>query len=95
MSKGIPYEKVKTAAALKIPDNNGNAPILIAKGKGPDAEQICKLAEENGIPIQQDPTLVGLLGQLDINEAIPDELFEAVAEIFAFIYRLDQNMNES
>ncbi|HEY4554203.1 MAG TPA: EscU/YscU/HrcU family type III secretion system export apparatus switch protein [Bacillaceae bacterium] len=68
------------------------APVVLAKGKGLTAENIIKKAQEHQIPMQEDPSLVQLLGQLDINEAIPEELYLAVAEVFAFIYRLDQKM---
>ncbi len=83
------------AVALSGQDEDGNAPIVRAKGKGVTAEKIIEAAKEHGIPIQQDPALVELLGQLDLNEAIPEELFEAVAEVFAFIYKLDWKMSES
>jgi len=82
------------AVALGGRDDDGNAPILRAKGKGITAEKIIEAAKEHGIPVQQDSALVELLGQLDLNEAIPEELFEAVAEVFAFIYKLDRKMGE-
>ncbi|WP_144461388.1 EscU/YscU/HrcU family type III secretion system export apparatus switch protein [Siminovitchia fortis] len=86
--------RLKEAVALGGRINDGKAPIVMAKGKGVTAEKILEAAKENGIPVQQDPALVELLGQLDLNETIPEELFEAVAEIFAFIYRLDRKMAE-
>ncbi|MFD1705866.1 EscU/YscU/HrcU family type III secretion system export apparatus switch protein [Siminovitchia sediminis] len=87
--------KITKAAALGGPLDDGGAPVVLAKGKGITAEKILETAKENGIPVHEDPALVELLGQLDLNEAIPEELYEAVAEIFAFIYRLDQKMAEN
>jgi flagellar biosynthesis protein len=45
------------------------------------------------IPVQRDESLAALLGQLDINQTIPEELYGAVAEVFAFIYKVDKDMN--
>ncbi|MBM7647147.1 flagellar biosynthesis protein [Bacillus ectoiniformans] len=83
-------EKRRQAAALSYNPDGSGAPKLVAKGRGKIADNIIAKAEEYQIPIQQDSSLVEILGQLEINEAIPEELYQAVAEIFAFIYRLDQ-----
>ena len=80
----------KEAIALSYNPLNADIPKVIAKGKGKIAENILEQAKAHDIPIQEDPNLVQLLGQLDLNEAIPEELYQAVAEVFAFIYRLDQ-----
>lgn len=77
------------AAALSYQPGQ-QAPTLLAKGKGKIAESIILKAEEHNIPIQEDQSLVEILGKLEINESIPEELYQAVAEVFAFIYRLDQ-----
>ncbi|RJS62171.1 EscU/YscU/HrcU family type III secretion system export apparatus switch protein [Bacillus sp. PK3_68] len=82
--------KRKQAAALSYRPEKNQSPLLIAKGKGKVAENILERAKEHNIPIQEDPSLVELLGKLEINETIPEELYQAVAEVFAFIYRLDQ-----
>ncbi|MCZ8535627.1 EscU/YscU/HrcU family type III secretion system export apparatus switch protein [Paenisporosarcina quisquiliarum] len=84
-------KKIKEVVALTYKQNLENAPTVIAKGKGVIAENLIKIAQEHQIPIQEDPSLVALLGQLDINESIPEELYQAVAEVFAFIYRIDQS----
>jgi len=81
----------KVAVALTYKQNIENAPVVIAKGKGLVAENLIKKAQEHHIPIQEDPSLVSLLSQLDINESIPEELYQAVAEVFAFIYRVDKS----
>ncbi|HWI47858.1 MAG TPA: EscU/YscU/HrcU family type III secretion system export apparatus switch protein [Rummeliibacillus sp.] len=80
----------KEAVALSFNSMNSDAPKVIAKGRGQIAENILEQAEIHNIPIQEDASLVQLLGQLDLNESIPEELYQAVAEVFAFIYRLDQ-----
>lgn len=80
------------AIALKYDQDKDMAPKILAKGKGKIAENILEKAKELDIPVQKDPSLAELLGKLDINETIPDELYGAVAEVFAFIYKLDRNM---
>ncbi|WLR52324.1 FlhB-like flagellar biosynthesis protein [Bacillus tianshenii] len=84
------YEKRKQAVALSYNEDKDQAPKMVAKGKGDTAENIIQLANKHNIPIQEDPSMVEILGKLDINESIPEELYQAVAEIFAFVYRLDQ-----
>lgn len=81
----------KSAVALKYEQNGSTAPKVIAKGKGETAEEILKRALDHGIPVQEDASLVHLLSQLEINKEIPPNLYQAVAEVFAFIYQLDQS----
>ncbi|KQL54645.1 hypothetical protein AN964_14825 [Heyndrickxia shackletonii] len=80
----------REAIALSYQSEKHSAPVIAAKGKGFVADNIIEKAREHRIPIQEDPSLVQLLGTLDINETIPEELYEAVAEVFAFIYKVDQ-----
>lgn len=80
----------KQAVALKYDPSVSSGPIVAAKGKGKIAEEILAKAAEADVPIYEDQSLVELLGQLDMNTAIPEELYQAVAEVFAFIYHLDQ-----
>ncbi|RDW19472.1 hypothetical protein CWR48_07030 [Oceanobacillus arenosus] len=87
-------EKRKKAAALKYEAEADYAPKVSATGKGIIADEIIKKAKENNIPIIEDATLVELLAELNINEVIPEELYQAVAEVFAFIYRADQSIEK-
>lgn len=80
----------KEAVALTYDKSGGDAPFVSAKGKGLIADSILAKAKEHDIPVQEDPSLVELLGKLNINEQIPEELYGAVAEVFAFIYKADQ-----
>lgn len=80
----------KEAVALSYDPEVSDAPKVLAKGKGKIAENILERAQEHAIPVQQDPSLLELLGQLDVNETIPEELYQAVSEVFAYIYRLDR-----
>ena len=80
----------KTAVALGYNPKSHDAPKVMAKGKGVVAQNIIEKAIKNDVPIQEDPSLVELLSQLEINERIPEELYQAVAEVFSFIYQLDK-----
>ncbi|MDF2606379.1 MAG: type secretion system protein [Bacillales bacterium] len=82
--------KRKEAIALKYDVISENSPVVVAKGKGIIAENILSKAEENNIPIQRDDSLMEMLGNLEINEAIPEELYSVVAELFAYIYKIDK-----
>ncbi|MCE7794621.1 EscU/YscU/HrcU family type III secretion system export apparatus switch protein [Salipaludibacillus sp. CUR1] len=86
--------KQKRAVAMGYNEREDSAPKIKAKGKGYTAEEIIKRAEENGIPVQEDPSLVALLSQLEINERIPESLYEVVAEVFAFIYYVDREKTD-
>lgn len=82
------------AIALRYDSDKESAPRVLAKGKGMIADNILEKAKELDIPIQKDASLAELLGKLEVNETIPEELYSAVAEVFAFIYRVDQNQGQ-
>ncbi|MBN3555204.1 EscU/YscU/HrcU family type III secretion system export apparatus switch protein [Fictibacillus nanhaiensis] len=88
-------DRKKEAVALKYNPLESTSPVVIAKGKGETAERILKSAENHNIPIQEDPSLVHLLSKLEIEESIPEELYEVVAELFAFIYHLDKEAGKT
>ncbi len=80
----------RKAVALRYDRRKDQAPRVIAKGTGLLAERIIALAREHGVRIHEDPELVALLSKLDISVEIPEDLYRAVAEVLAFLYRLDR-----
>lgn len=78
------------AAALHYDPERDRAPRLVARGDGRIAERILALAREHGVPVHEDRALVDVLARLDLGSEIPPELYRAVAEIIAFVYRLQQ-----
>lgn len=80
----------KEAVALSYDPATSSVPKVIAKGKGKIAENILEKAKENDIPIQEDSSLLEILGQLNIDDSIPEELYKAVSEVFAYIYHVDR-----
>ena len=84
-------KKPKKAVALKYKPGDDHAPRVTAKGTGRHAERIIEMARKHGIPVKDDPDLVEVLSRLDLDDQIPPELYVVVAELLAFIYRLNQN----
>lgn len=84
-------EKPKTpaAVALSYDKDNDPAPRVSAKGRGPIAEQIIKVALEHDVPVRQDAALVEILEKLDIDSVIPLEAYTAVAEILNYVYKVN------
>ena len=82
--------KQKAAAALKYRQGVDTAPRLVAKGAGVIAERIIQAAQEAGVSIHEDPNLLALLMTLNLDEVIPPEMYAAVAEVLAFVYRLNK-----
>ena len=76
------------AVALRYEPERDRAPKLVAKGQGYLAEKILELARQHHIPVREDKNLLQILSRLDLNQEIPAEVYQAVAEILAFIYRL-------
>ncbi len=78
------------AVALRYTPEEGDfSPRVVATGQGYLAEEILRLARENDIPLRQDPALAGALATLDVGAQIPPELFRAVAEVLAFVYKMN------
>ena len=80
-------EKREKAAAI-VYDQVG-APRIVAKGSGEIARKIIETAQAEGIPIQKNEILVEALMQVELTKEIPPQLYQAVAEILAFVYRLE------
>jgi flagellar biosynthesis protein len=77
----------KRAVALRYEQNQDKAPRVVAKGASEIAERIVALGEQAGIPVIPDEELVGALMALEIDSVIPQELYQAVAEVLAYVYR--------
>lgn len=73
--------------ALRYETETEDAPRVVASGEGFIAEQIVRIALDNGITVHKDSDLVEILSKLDIDALIPVEAFAAVAEILSYIYR--------
>jgi len=79
----------KNEVAVALSYARGDIPRVIAKGTGEIAKRIIATAQELGIPVQQNELLVEALARIELTGEIPPELYQAVAEVLAFVYRLD------
>ena len=79
----------RSAVSLRYDNRVNKSPVVTAKGRGLIAEKIISLAKENNVPIKEDPDLVYLLSQVDLNREIPASLYQVVAELLSFVYRLN------
>jgi len=70
------------------------APRLVAKGEGDVARRIVALAETHDVPIVQEEQLTELLCALPLGDEIPPNLYVAVAEVLAFVYRLNDRIDD-
>lgn len=78
------------AAALGYNSGDDHAPKLLAHGRGHAARRILELAEEHDLPVRKDPTLVSILGALDVGAEIPPDLYGVIAEVLAWAYNADK-----
>ena len=78
-----------SAVALGYDPDQDRAPRVLATGRGDVAQKILALARKHNIPIHQDAILAERLALLDLNAEIPPELYQVVAELLVFLYRLD------
>ena len=92
MSEGSEHTQ---AAALKYHPPEDVGPRLVAKGRGELAERIIELAREHKIPIREDPDLIAVLSQLDLEKEIPAELYKPIAEILSFVYRVNEKARDA
>lgn len=84
-------KKIKKAIALKYKINEDSAPRVVAKGKGYVAEKIINKAKENMVEVVENNEMAEALYNVEITDQIPNEMFEAVAGILAFVYKMDKN----
>ena len=70
------------------------APLVVAKGRGVVAEKLIELARKNGVPILEDRLLVETLDQLNVNQEIPPELYQVVAEILVTLYKAETGLRK-
>jgi flagellar biosynthesis protein len=77
----------RKAVALKY-DRDLPAPFVAAKGRGFLAERLLEIAERHGVPVKNDEVLSDVLFVLEPGRTIPEDLYEVVAELYAFVVGL-------
>ena len=80
--------QAKRAVALRYGADSA-APVIVASGMGNLAEKIVEVAAENGVPVYEDNSLATVLSQMELGKEIPEELYEAVVEIYLYFLNFD------
>jgi flagellar biosynthetic protein FlhB/flagellar biosynthesis protein len=78
------------AIAIKYDKEKDNAPRVIAKGMRLNANKIREIAKAAGVPFMKNTTLAAALYRVDVGEEVPEDLYDAVAEVLNFVYALQQ-----
>ena len=78
------------AVALQY-DGSQSAPVIVASGMGYLAEKMVEVATENGVPVYEDNSLATVLSQMQLGREIPEELYQAVVEIYLYFLEFDPN----
>ena len=80
-----------SAAVIRYDEENGEEPRLVAQGKGLVAQKIIDLANETGIPLEEDAGLLENLLDMDLGDNIPPQLYAVMAEILLLIEEMEQS----
>ena len=83
----------KGPLAVALRYHKGDAPRVVAKGRGEIGQAIIDTAKEHGVPLQHNPALAEALSKIELDDQIPEALYRAVAEILAFILRTSGHLN--
>jgi flagellar biosynthesis protein len=83
-------DETEIAIALKYDKDKDTAPRIIAKGMRIKAEKIREIAKQYNIPIMKNVALANALYRIDVGNEVPEELYDAVAEVLNFVYALQQ-----
>ena len=86
----LPGDERDQAVAVRYDRKEMPAPTVVAKGTGFVARKIIEKAREADVPIVEDAALVSALLSLELGEEIPAELYQTVAKVLAWVYRLDK-----
>jgi len=89
---GAPKDPPRRAVALRYDRAREQAPRVLAQGKGHIAETILSFARANGIPVHEDADRVELLGACELGAEISPELYEIVAQLLAYLYRVNERL---
>jgi len=81
-------DDAEMAIAIKYDKEKDTAPRVVAKGMRLKAEKIREIAKQYNIPVMKNVNLANALYRIDVGQEIPEELYDAVAEVLNFVYGL-------
>ena len=76
------------AVALQYGPGSG-APVIVASGMGHLAERIVEVAVDSGVPVYEDNSLATILSQMELGREIPEELYQAIVDIYIYFLQFD------
>ena len=88
-------DKMNKAVAMKYKTYQDNAPKIVAKGKGVIADKIIQKAKKFNISIFQNEELTDLLMNVELNQEIPEELYQSVIELFLWLHKTEKKAQMS
>lgn len=88
--RGLPAAPAPQAVALAYAVGDV-APRVVARGGGAIADEILRRAREAGVPVHSSRELIALLMQVELDRHVPPELYRAVAEVLAWVHRLERD----
>jgi flagellar biosynthetic protein FlhB/flagellar biosynthesis protein len=83
-------DEAEIAIALKYDKEKDGAPRVVAKGMRLRAEKIRAIAREHNIPFMKNVNLANALYRVEVGQEVPEELYDAVAEVLNFVYALQR-----
>ena len=86
----MPADDVEVAIAIKYDREKDNAPRVIAKGMRLKAEKLKEIAKQYNIPMMKNVGLANALYRVDVGQEVPEELYDAVAEVLNFVFAFKQ-----
>jgi flagellar biosynthesis protein len=87
---GVSGDDPEMAVAIQYDKSADNAPRVVAKGLRLKAEKIREIAKAHGVPIMKNVSLANALFRVEVGQEIPEELYDAVAEVLNFVFALQQ-----
>ncbi|MBS4208280.1 EscU/YscU/HrcU family type III secretion system export apparatus switch protein [Bacillus sp. FJAT-50079] len=84
------HQNGPSAAVIRYDETAGGAPQVVAQGTGALAVKMMELAKQHGVHMQEDPSLVGQLLDMDLGENVPPQLYSVIAEILILLEEIDR-----
>lgn len=93
MTGSAPNPDTSIAIALRYDEDDG-APVVVATGRGAVADKIIETAQAAGVSIDENPMLASALESVPLDETIPQELYEAVAQVIGWVLKADPSARQ-
>ena len=82
-------KRASAGRAVALQYGNSSAPVVVASGMGYLAEKIVEVAADSGVPVYEDNSLATILSQMEMGREIPEELYQAIVDIYIYFLQFD------